>query len=543
MYFIIDRNEIEQAERTKQPFIELILNGWNDFGYRTIYAVNFVSSEGERQYIGSTKIAMKNMKQPDYYEEGVRADLPKKFEKLNADFFSLGMDVKFYKNVKKLESEGEAAGVLSALRDIVEDTSIKNDIKNESVLKQSLMREIAAGTIENEFRNAINNGNNPLDLADFKIIVKDKSEDGELTIPESERTMHIQVKKESSPQTYVHTLIGRNGVGKSNLFKNIIDFLCDAETYNNEEAETKVIEDIRGADNIVSVMAMSYSLFDTTLPKMDIPTITGKPYKFVGIPESVDMIVEVKRDESKETKETKETKTVPIAEVIENYITKSFMENFVKVKTEIDRKNLVIACIEKLESDPIFSELHVTEWFKENNESRLKENYKRLSSGHRTVLLSLFELINNINANSLILIDEPELSLHPPLVSSYIQAIIEVLKHKNAVAIIATHSPVILQECATEATSIIDRNRKNIRISGPTVHTFGANVGTLTQDVFGLEVIRSGYSKILNDTIYNQDVNDIEQIVSIFDNQLGTDAYSLAMSVLARKKKQQSEVI
>ncbi|SUP60843.1 Uncharacterised protein [Weissella viridescens] len=84
---------------------------------------------------------------------------------------------------------------------------------------------------------------------------------------------------------------------------------------------------------------------------MDIPTITGKPYKFVGIPESVDMIVEVKRDESKETKETK---TVPIAEVIENYITKSFMENFVKVKTEIDRKNLVIACIEKLESDPIF---------------------------------------------------------------------------------------------------------------------------------------------------------------------------------------------
>lgn len=44
------------------------------------------------------------------------------------------------------------------------------------------------------------------------------------------------------------------------------------------------------------------------------------------------------------------------------------------------------------------------------------------------------------------LIDEPEGHLHPPLLSAFVRALSELLVNRNGVAIIATHSPVVLQE-------------------------------------------------------------------------------------------------
>ena len=55
-------------------------------------------------------------------------------------------------------------------------------------------------------------------------------------------------------------------------------------------------------------------------------------------------------------------------------------------------------------------------------------------------------LINISALRTLVLLDEPEAHLHPPLLSAFTRALSDLLIYRNGVAIIATHSPVVLQE-------------------------------------------------------------------------------------------------
>jgi predicted ATP-dependent endonuclease of OLD family len=55
-------------------------------------------------------------------------------------------------------------------------------------------------------------------------------------------------------------------------------------------------------------------------------------------------------------------------------------------------------------------------------------------------------LIELVDERTLILLDEPESHLHPPLLSAFIRALSDLLVKRNGVAVIATHSPVVLQE-------------------------------------------------------------------------------------------------
>ena len=69
-----------------------------------------------------------------------------------------------------------------------------------------------------------------------------------------------------------------------------------------------------------------------------------------------------------------------------------------------------------------------------------------MSSGHKIILLTVVNLVNFVEEKTLVIMDEPEEHLHPPLVSAFIRALSELMSYRNGVAIIATHSPVIVQE-------------------------------------------------------------------------------------------------
>ncbi|MGN9540532.1 AAA family ATPase [Escherichia coli] len=63
-----------------------------------------------------------------------------------------------------------------------------------------------------------------------------------------------------------------------------------------------------------------------------------------------------------------------------------------------------------------------------------------MSSGHAVVLLTLTRLVATVEEKTLVLIDEPESHLHPPLLSAFIRALSDLLLD-NGLSIIATHSP------------------------------------------------------------------------------------------------------
>ena len=77
---------------------------------------------------------------------------------------------------------------------------------------------------------------------------------------------------------------------------------------------------------------------------------------------------------------------------------------------------------------------------------KARQIYRGLSSGHKIVLLSITKLVENMEEKTLVLMDEPEAHLHPPLLAAFVRALSDLLINRNGVAIIATHSPVVLQE-------------------------------------------------------------------------------------------------
>ncbi|GEM_PF-4266523 len=112
-----------------------------------------------------------------------------------------------------------------------------------------------------------------------------------------------------------------------------------------------------------------------------------------------------------------------------------------------------------LESDPIFKSIQIksvidADLDDEDARSRVLKIFNLLSSGHKIVLLTLTRLVEKVEERTLVLIDEPEGHLHPPLLSAMTRAISRLLVQRNGVAIIATHSPVILQEVGNQIPAV-----------------------------------------------------------------------------------------
>lgn len=112
--------------------------------------------------------------------------------------------------------------------------------------------------------------------------------------------------------------------------------------------------------------------------------------------------------------------------------------------------------------------------------------FGRLSSGHKIVLLTITRLVETVEERSLVLIDEPETHLHPPLLSAFVRSLSGLLINRNGVAIIATHSPVVLQEVPRSCVWKVRRSGRVTEVERPEIETFGENVGILTREVFGL---------------------------------------------------------
>lgn len=81
--------------------------------------------------------------------------------------------------------------------------------------------------------------------------------------------------------------------------------------------------------------------------------------------------------------------------------------------------------------------------------------FKKLSSGHSALMLIVTQLVRKLDDKFLLLIDEPESHLHPPLLGLFVNCLSWLLRERNAVSIIATHSPVILQEVPRESVWIL----------------------------------------------------------------------------------------
>ncbi len=77
------------------------------------------------------------------------------------------------------------------------------------------------------------------------------------------------------------------------------------------------------------------------------------------------------------------------------------------------------------------------------------------SSGELSLISSLVFLTTTVKDNSIVLIDEPENSLHPSWQREYVSKVIGALGYRNASIVIATHSPLVVTGATTEHQNLV----------------------------------------------------------------------------------------
>ena len=93
--------------KTDTDVILLQRGFWDDwFEFSTDYFLTYVNEEGKETDLGTIKIGEQKLKSGGRSDTGIRGvrtpDLPIEFDVLNEEFFSLGQDANYYRNLENL---------------------------------------------------------------------------------------------------------------------------------------------------------------------------------------------------------------------------------------------------------------------------------------------------------------------------------------------------------------------------------------------------------------------------------------------------------
>lgn len=477
-------------------------SNWNDWWeFETQYFVEYVPWNGAPIELGSIKIGWAGE------NDGKIPDIPGSFNALSERFFSLGQDESYYTSVMNLPNATGMA-FLRAINDVVVRTDLFARHRETKVMTKSLMRFVSEASIVGQYLRIVSGKSK---LAKFNAHYVERvtqTQTEEVSLP-------FLVSPNAVPPSNIHVLIGRNGSGKTRLLRRMAQSLIEDEPWADHVFEIEGGTSARSAFSGVGFV--SFSAFDRYPPLRAVNS--GFNVFEVGLKKKV----KVRSPEGK----IKSTITIKNYRDIERDMGQALN---VCLSRSVDRWE---RAVETLGSDPQFRELDVTRLLDDLTKDGLSEEagqlFGQMSSGHQIVLLTITQLVARLEERTLVLMDEPEGHLHPPLLASLIRAMSTVLGEVNAFAIVATHSPVILQEVPSACVNYVRRTQEGLRVSKPTIETFGENVGLLTREVFGLEVTGSGFYRLISELLMEDDFS-AEAVLERFGNSLGSEALAIVLA-------------
>ncbi len=498
-------------------------NRWDDFNYKTSFEARVYSPDGDRYSLGTVKIGKKGLGQLSQISDH---PLPNEFNELDLSFFSVGQDETYYTTLKLLGDELRQA-YLEAMRDVAFSSSLLSDIDSEPVFQKSLLRGVHKYLLKSQF-SRLARGLNRFESFGFAY---------ERNI-DSDISMQFDVKPESMPPTNVHVLIGSNGVGKTTLLKRLADVVRYPSLMDSSLETFKINHSQDGMDSFWTLVAVAFSAFDSFGEQpvdSDATSPSDVTYFYLGLKKPRDLKHNDTKDEDDNSLRYFHKSTDDLVSEF-RVLLKSI------VKSSKGKFERFARAIKILASDPLIATSRFRQQFDEEDFmpspdiEHLVNDFKAMSSGHKIVLLSIAGLVNHVDEKTLVLIDEPETHLHPPLLSAYIRAVSSLLIERNGVAIVATHSPVVLQEVPKSCVWKLSRHGDALRVDRPEIETFGENVGTLTREAFGLEVTESGFFKIIKDLVAKHESYD--EVMDALGLQLGIEGRAMARILVAENKPQ-----
>ena len=341
----------------------------------------------------------------------------------------------------------------------------------------------------------------------------------------------VESKKMLS-RNYTTLVLGENGVGKSFLLKSIIDIFCFLESARDANRKRKpkyqyesfYIEYFLG-DDIYSIHRVSGSLI---IAKKNGEEIDHRevvlPNKVLAISFMVNDKFQFNKDEdvgiytyhgvrsstnSTYTSSISRNIIFDLIHCIEKGLSKQVIDIFsvlqfestIKFQWNIEKKlNEEIIDLNndniKISNKHLLSKwVYPTIFFYKNGQ---QISFDSCSSGEKHILFAYIGILSRIEHNSLILIDEPEISLHPEWQIRYISTISKLFyKYKNCCFILASHSHYFVSELKGDSSSIVvlknnpGSNTPNAEIIPYDTYSWSAE--NIIYNVFGIRTTRNFY--------------------------------------------------
>lgn len=170
--------------------------------------------------------------------------------------------------------------------------------------------------------------------------------------------------------------------------------------------------------------------------------------------------------------------------------------------------------------------------FQNSSDENIKENIlqetENLSSGQKLIVSMIANLVDVAAENALMLIDEPELYLHPPYALALILAINDIAVRSNSACIFTTHSAVTLQEIPRDNVLWVKYAGNLKKIVHPKQQTFGMDTQSINDEIFGVAIRDTGYYELLRNIVQNNP-SKIRSLIN--DDLLGQRALVLLNSL------------
>jgi predicted ATPase len=481
MHFYVYRPTARPKPKdVEYPAIFLFDDNWNDYGYTTLFRASFQASRNSDEVeIGELKI----LELPPPGADPLHSPrLQPHFERLSNQFCSLGQSIRYYRRLRDTLGKKMREGYLRAIRDIVASPSEKPKFIQAAGFKTSLLRN---GGAEDALRRGgfyINRHyeEDEPPAFEFKMLLPGASADHNVT---------FDFKSVNALPNRMILLIGRNGTGKTQLLSHLAHRLYGEEGVNSEGLAVNGAAHIIGEVPIFSkIIAISYSAFD----QFPIPAgvkrrgrKTQFDYKYCGLRNA--------------------------AGAIDMSELKLMLDSAMLAIDKEDRADILNPLVERL--------LGVDQALEFATDTRHRDElFERLSAGQRFILAIIADIVGFIEMRSILLFDEPETHLHPGLMSTLIAILGEILNEFGSYAIVATHSPILLQQVPSRYVRVLRRTINRTTINRPNIETFGEDLAELTKHVFELSESEQDFHSVLDALV--SEGRSVKEIKAMFEREL-----------------------
>ncbi|QCZ46803.1 AAA family ATPase [Levilactobacillus brevis] len=498
------------GEIKSEKGVLFVRDNWNDFGFHTLFHTYLIDADGGKTEIDRVKIGV-NDKTEEIVDTLSYLSMHGYANKVLSSFpdnvFMLG-SLDYYEDIRSwIPGSVLQREFFEQTHDIAFDESLFEKVKSLDVIGESLLRGQSMDDIKQLHRYS--NGGPKFINFNWEISYRRDEED---------LSFYIKNNLDSLLPTNTFVFIGNNGVGKTSLLKDLV--IATSRFDNDVEATFLPNSKLRiskntgwmssnsdTVDKISKLIFVSFSTFDTFSDEFIEAFEKNNNFHFVGNRQKDDLNMMVQPKDIGPNLEvnlewlfTDSAKEKLFREVMKGFVWDSELENFVD---EIERASITADSSSSLRT-------------------KIQEKSNRLSSGQKMVLGTIGNLITVAGENTLMLVDEPELYLHPPYVLALTLAISKVAEATDSACIMVTHSAVTLQEIISKNVfHITATDSEHKKISHPKHETFGTNTQTINDEIFGLNIRSTGYYQLIRDIVDNHQ-DEIQSLLNSGD--LGQDA-------------------